>query len=232
MKKLVLGTVMTGLVMTLMGQNVAMALTSCDMNQAILEAESVIDEVGGVYSALSDAKGVSIREHVKYLQERVEIAKRLVSGDESVRYPEELYATVAEGTRALKLITGVVKEEVRQTTASKTTTQAKGQAVVSETPKVAQAKPKTSQTKQAKLAVAKVSQAETTGAAKLTNLSVGVEVVSPEETAGLEEMKVPATGEVDTGELEKILMIIGIASVVGMLGLAGVCAIIGRRYHA
>lgn len=111
MKKLVLGmTVATGLAVVMAGQSQAASLTSCDMNQAILEAEAAIRAVGGEYSTLSDVKGVSIREHVKYLQERVKIARRLVNGDESVRYPDELYATVTEGTRALKLITGTAKK--------------------------------------------------------------------------------------------------------------------------
>lgn len=232
MKKLMLGMVVaTGLAVAVAGQSSAASLTSCDMSQAILEAETAINEVGGVYSTLSDAKGVSIREHVKYLQERVEIAKRLVNGDESVRYPEELYATVTEGTRALKLITGTVKGEARQTTTSKTTapgaTQTVAQTVVAKAPKVAQA---SSQTAQAKLAVAEIETDVSTSEAKLASLAVGTRVAAPEETAGVDrEIEVPATGEVDTEELEKILMTIGVASAVGMLGLAGICAVIGRR---
>lgn len=254
MKKLVLGmTVATGLVMAMAGQSSAMDLTSCDMNQAILEAEAAIDAVGGEYSTLSDAKGVSLREHVKYLQERVEIARRLVNGDESVRYPDELYATVTEGTRALKLITGTAKKEAQQTVAPKKATQAVVKTVaaktvdqvqsniqtakvektekVTEAPKVKVARQANLQTPQAKLAVAKIETGVLKKDAKLANLSVSAEVVAtPEETTGLdEEMKVPATGEIDTGELEKILMTIGVASAVGMLGLAGICMVIGRK---
>lgn len=83
-----------------------------------------------------------------------------------------------------------------------------------------------------KLAVVKIETGVLGGGAKLASLGMSAEVVAPEEMAGLEqegEIEVPATGEVDTGELEKILMTIGVASAVGMLGLAGICAIIGRR---
>lgn len=254
MKKLVLGmTVATGLAVVMTGQSQAASLTSCDMSQAILEAEAAIRAVGGEYSTLSDAKGVSIREHVKYLQERVKIARRLVNGDESVRYPDELYATVTEGTRVLKLITGTAKKEVQQTAAPKKATQAVVKTVaaktvdqvqsniqtakvektekVTEAPKVKVARQANLQTPQAKLAVAKIETGVLKKDAKLANLSVSAEVVAtPEETTGLdEEMKVPATGEVDTGELEKILMTIGVASAVGMLGLAGICMVIGRK---
>lgn len=254
MKKLVLGmAVATELAMVMAGQSQAASLTSCDMNQAILEAEAAISAVGGEYSTLNDAKGVSLREHVKYLQERVEIAKRLVNGDESVRYPDELYATVNEGTRALKLISGTAKEEARQTVAPKKTTQTTAKTAVvktvdqvqsniqtakaeetekvTEAPKAKVARQVNLQTPQAKLAVAKIETGVLKKDAKLANLSVSAEVVAtPEETTGLdEEMKVPATGEVDTGELEKILMTIGVASAVGMLGLAGICMVIGRK---
>lgn len=254
MKKLVLGmTVATGLAVVMAGQSQAASLTSCDMSQAILEAEAAIRAVGGEYSTLSDAKGVSIREHVKYLQERVEIARRLVNGDESVRYPDELYATVTEGTRALKLITGTAKKEAQQTAAPKKATQAVVKTVVAKTVDQVQSNIQTAkaektekivevpeakvtrqvnlQTPQAKLAVAKIEVGVLKKDAKLANLSVSAEVVAtPEETTGLDdEMKVPATGEVDTGELEKILMTIGVASAVGMLGLAGICMVIGRK---
>ncbi len=256
MKKLVLGmAVATGLVVVMAGQSLAADLTSCDMNQAILEAEAVMREVGGEYSMLNDAKGVSIREHVKYLRERVEIARRLVNGDSSVRYPEELYATLTEGTRALELITGIAKKTTKQTDTTKpiTQTQATTQKVVTkmvdqvqdniqttnaektenvtEAPK-AKVVQKSLQTPQVKLAVAKIETGVLGGGAKLASLGMNAEVVAPEEMAGLEqegEIEVPATGEVDTGELEKILMTIGVASAVGMLGLAGICAIIGRR---
>lgn len=254
MKKLVLGmTVATGLAVAVTGQSQAASLTSCDMSQAILEAEAAIRAVGGEYSTLSDARGVSIREHVKYLQERVEIARRLVNGDESVRYPDELYATVTEGTRALKLITGTAKKEAQQTAAPKKATQAVVKTVAAKTVDQVQSNIQTAkvektekiveapeakvtrqanlQTPQAKLAVAKIETGVLKKDAKLANLSVSAEVVAtPEETTGLdEEMKVPATGEVDTGELEKILMTIGVASAVGMLGLAGICMVIGRK---
>lgn len=102
---------------------------------------------------------------------------------------------------------------------------------VTEAPKVKVARQANLQTPQAKLAVAKIETGVLKKDAKLANLSVSAEVVAtPEETTGLdEEMKVPATGEVDTGELEKILMTIGVASAVGMLGLAGICMVIGRK---
>lgn len=98
MKKLVLGMVVaTGLVVVMAGQSLAADLTSCDMNQAILEAEAVMREVGGEYSTLNDAKGVSIREHVKYLREQTSsptfrnISKRPVS--KSCRLNSSAYPT-------------------------------------------------------------------------------------------------------------------------------------------
>lgn len=253
MKKLVLGmTAATGLVMAMAGQSSATDLTSCDMNQAILEAEAAISAVGGEYSTLNDAKGVSLREHVKYLQEKVTIAREAVNTGYA-KYPDELYATVTEGTRALKLISGKAREEARQTAAPKKATQATVKTAVAKTvdqvqsniqtakaektekvteaPKAKVARQVNLQTPQAKLAVARIETGVPTSGAKLASLEVSAEVVAtPEETTGLdEEMKVPATGEVDTGELEKILMTIGVASAVGMLGLAGICMVIGRK---
>lgn len=262
MKRLMLGTaVATGLVVAMAGNGMAADLKSCDMNQAILEAETAIKAVGGRYSVLSDgsivlndelivlsdARGVSLREHARYLEERVKIAREAVKTGYA-EYPEELYATVTEGTRALELISGIAKETAKQTVAPKTTAQPAAQTVttktvdqvqnniqtekvektekVTEMPKVV----RVTQPATAKLAVAKIETAVPTSGVKLASLEVSTKVVGPEETAGLEqEISVPATGEVDTGELERILMMAGMATLVGVLGLAGICAVIGRR---
>lgn len=243
MKRLMLGmAVATGLVVVMAGEGMATSLTTCDMEQAIAEAEAVMGKVEN--SGLKDAKGVSMQYHVDYLRSKVEIAREAVISGYAA-YPEELYATVTEGTRALELISGIAKEAAKQTVAPKTTAQptvrmavAKTvdqvqdniqteKVTVAETPKVAPAV----QAPQAKLAVAKIETAVPTSSVKLAaSLSVSAKVAGPEETAGVEqEINVPATGEVETGELERMLMTIGIASAVGMLGLAGICAVIGRR---
>lgn len=244
MKKLVLGAaVATGLAVAMAGQSLAAELTSCDMNQAILEAKVVIAEIGGEASTLKDAKGVPISNHVKYLEKLVATAENLVDG-EDLKAPEELYAAVTEGTQALRLITGIAQETAKQTAAPKTTkttaqlnqpaqaetkaqmTKSVARYVATETSKVEVPK---KETPKVEFAVAKVDTLAL-AKAKLTSVSVRAEVAGPEETVGLDqEMEVPTTGEVDTGELEKVLMTIGVASAVGMLGLAGICMVIGRR---
>lgn len=248
MKRLMLGMVVTtGLVVAMANQSLATTVMSCDVEEAIAEAKAVIAEIGTMKYAWTDAKGVSISEHVAYLEKKIAMAEGAVASGYAAD-PEELYATVTEGTRALELITGTMKGVAQQTAAPKTTTQPATQTVVAkavdqvqnniqtekveksekiaEAPKVAQVV----QTPQAKLAVAKIETAVPTNGARLASVDVSARVAGPEETAGLEqEIEVPATGEVDTGELERILMTIGVASAVGMLGLAGICAIIGRR---
>ncbi len=245
MKRLMLGTaVATGLVVAMAGNGMATELMTCDMEQAIAEAWDVILAVD---STLSDAKGVSLQQHIEYLSKRVQWAQEAVDAGYATD-PEELYATITEGTRALKLISGLAKEEARQTAAPKTTAQPTTQTVAAKTvdqvqnniqtekvektekatemPKVVRA----TQTATAKLAVAKIETAVPTNGAKLASLNVSTKVAGPEETAGLEqEINVPATGEIDTGELERILMTAGMATLAGVLGLAGICAVIGRR---
>lgn len=261
MKKTMLGmAVATGLVVAMAGQSLATtAITLCDMNEAIAEAEVAIAEVGTMQYVWTDAKGVSISEHVAYLEKKIAMAEGAVASG-IANDPEELYATVTEGTKALRLITGLAKKDAKQTAAPKATqttrtTATQGtvktvnvaaqteQVANSGTVKTTEAKVQSEvKTSKAELAVAKIEtkqvDAMASTRAKLTDVKVSTKVAGPEETTGVDEaadeMKVPATGEVEiygvkTDELEKILMTIGIASAVGMLGLAGICMLIGRR---
>lgn len=240
MKKLMLGVAMAiSLVVAMAGRSLATSYSPEKMQQAIAEAEAVMSTVESQYSWFVDANGTPISAHIAYMRPLVSDAKVLVATGYALD-AEELYAAVTEGTKALQLLTGMARKANAQATAPKTQTvmpaaatdvAAKAAPVTTQVEKKVQTNLEKTAEANARLAVAKI-ETEKTNAAVMTDVSVSTTVVAPAEAAGLEEIEVPATGEVKTWELENTLMAVGIAALSGVLALAGVCAIIGGRKNA